>query len=689
MSLFPRFALLLPVVVLPLAARAQSSLPTLTQPLPVENFAPGGAAVTVDLRNYFSIPGVTGQVAQFDTAIGKFNVELLANDAPKTVQNFLAYLNAGRYQNTFIHRAVSGFVVQGGGYAAALPITHIATFAAVPNEFKLPNLRGTLAMAKLGSDANSATSEWFVNLADNRANLDNQNGGFTVFARVLGTGMTIADAIAALPRYNIGFDAATDAPSTPLRNVPANETNLRVDYLVTLNAVSIVPLYPDDNATAAVLSFAAENDNASVVSVAVSGSTLTLTPLAAGTATLSIRAADTNGNVASSTMAVTVAAAASAPAITSQPVSRTVAPDSTVVFTVTATGSPAPAYQWYRGTGLPGTGPGALIAGATDATLVLSGSTGANAALAGTYSVVATNSEGVVTSAPATLTVTSTNDPGRLINLSILTPLQSGEIMTMGTVLGGAGTSGLKPLLVRAAGPALARFGVNDYLPDPAMTLNTTTTDPATVVASNGDWAGAESLTAAFSSVGAFPYVDSSSKDAAIFQPNLSPGQFTVQVGDASGGRGTVIAELYDGTAPGTFSATTPRLINVSVRKQIGTGSTLTVGFVIGGSTSRTVLLRAIGPGLLAFGVSGVMADPTMTLTNISASPAVTVAANNNWGGTTPIADAARAVGAFAIGDTASKDAIILATLAPGNYTAQVSAVGTGGTAIVEVYEVP
>ena len=129
---------------------------------------------------------------------------------PKTVSNFLNYVeNANgvrRYDGTFIHRSVPGFVIQGGGYAydpglgafSANSAPHIQTDAPVINEFGRSNVRGTVAMAKIGGNPDSATSEWFINLADNSANLDNQNGGFTVFGQVLGNGMSIADTIAAL-----------------------------------------------------------------------------------------------------------------------------------------------------------------------------------------------------------------------------------------------------------------------------------------------------------------------------------------------------------------------------------------------------------------------------------------------------------------------------------------------------------
>jgi len=195
---------------------AQSTVPTLSQSLPNQTVALGASAVTVDLRNYFTIPGVTGQVAQFDTVLGKINVELLASDAPLNVANFLTYVNRSAYTNSIIHRSVSGFIIQGGGYLLqGTSINAITADAAVKNEFKISNTRGTMAMAKTSSGPDTATNQWFFNLADNSANLDNQNGGFTVFARVIGTGMTVVDAIAAVPTYDARQPICSTTPISP------------------------------------------------------------------------------------------------------------------------------------------------------------------------------------------------------------------------------------------------------------------------------------------------------------------------------------------------------------------------------------------------------------------------------------------------------------------------------------------
>ena len=381
-----------------------------------------------------------------------------------------------------------------------------------------------------------------------------------------------------------------------------------------------------------------------------------------------------NGSVTSA-LAMLTLASPNAPTFVSSPSPQVVATGSTVVFVATA--SYAPTYQWQRD--------GVALVNSTGRMLVISN---ASAADVGSYTVIATNAFGSVTSTAASLTVVNvaSADIGRLINLSILTGLAANETMTMGTVLGGAGTSGTKPLLARAAGPALAQFGITDFLPKPTMTLVNTSTN--TTVAANSDWGGSTALSNAFAQAGAFAYTSPTSRDAAIFISALPAGNYTAQVSGVGGVTGTVIAEFYDTTAASAITAATPRLINVSTLKEINVGTILTVGFVIGGQTAKTVLVRAIGPRLAQppFGLAGTMADPQLNLF----SGQTVIAANDNWGGDSQLSAASASVGAFAVTDADSKDAMLIVTLAPGNYTVQASGVNnTGGLVIVEVYEVP
>jgi peptidyl-prolyl cis-trans isomerase A (cyclophilin A) len=134
---------------------------------------------------------------QFETSHGSFTVELFPKEAPVTVENFLRYVDDGHFDGTIFHRIVPGFVIQGGGLSA--DFANRKTRAPISNEAKngLKNTRGTLSMART-SDINSATSQFFVNLADN-AFLDHspRDYGYAVFARV-SAGMDVIDRIAAL-----------------------------------------------------------------------------------------------------------------------------------------------------------------------------------------------------------------------------------------------------------------------------------------------------------------------------------------------------------------------------------------------------------------------------------------------------------------------------------------------------------
>jgi peptidyl-prolyl cis-trans isomerase A (cyclophilin A) len=175
---------------------------------------------------------------RFDTVLGNIDVELFDNIAPVTVANFLNYVDDADYDNSFIHRSVPEFIIQGGGYRFIENIiSPVLIEAPIANEFNLSNVRGTLAMAKLITDPDSATCQWFFNLVDNSANLDYQNGGYTVFGNVIGNGMDVVDAIAELDIHNLSSIH------------PAFSTIPLIDYaeplvaeqLVLISEISIIP----------------------------------------------------------------------------------------------------------------------------------------------------------------------------------------------------------------------------------------------------------------------------------------------------------------------------------------------------------------------------------------------------------------------------------------------------------------
>lgn len=176
-----------------------------------------------------------------ETDLGTVEINLYDNATPATVTNFLNYVNSGAFTDSIVHRSIPGFVIQGGGFITDInaQVSDITTNPAVTNEPVYSNVRGTIAMAKLGNDPNSATSQWFINLANNAANLDDQNGGFTVFGEVT-QGMDIVDTIAGLPRFDFG-SAFTDLPlqnyssADFTNNVPLDNT-----HLVIVTAVSVI-----------------------------------------------------------------------------------------------------------------------------------------------------------------------------------------------------------------------------------------------------------------------------------------------------------------------------------------------------------------------------------------------------------------------------------------------------------------
>lgn len=166
-------------------------------------------------------------VVEVRTVMGDFQINLFDEATPLTVANFLSYVNAGAYANNVVHRSEPGFVIQGGGFVntGTLPLDSVATGDPVTNEPVLSNVRGTISMAKQVLAPNSATSQWFINLADNSSFLDTQNSGFTAFGQVLGDGMSVVESIAALTRFNFG--GVVD--SIPLRDYTAEDFTNNVD----------------------------------------------------------------------------------------------------------------------------------------------------------------------------------------------------------------------------------------------------------------------------------------------------------------------------------------------------------------------------------------------------------------------------------------------------------------------------
>jgi hypothetical protein len=275
------------------------------------------------------------------------------------------------------------------------------------------------------------------------------------------------------------------------------------------------------------------------------------------------------------------------------------------------------------------------------------------------------------------------SNPGRLINLSARASVTaSPNNLVVGFVIGGAS----KSILLRGVGPTLSQFGITAPLSDPILQLFNSS---STMIASDTTgWGGSATLSNAFQQVGAFAYMSSTSLDEALLEPSLS-GLYTAQVSPASSSGGVALAEIYDadtGVPPG-------RLVNISARANVGAGQNMLIaGFVIGGQTAQTVLIRGIGPALANYGISNYLAQPQLTLFRTVNNNPVATAQNTGWStapNATKIAATSTSVQAFALA-SGSADCALLLTLPPGLYTAQVTTGnGASGVALAEVYLVP
>lgn len=356
------------------------------------------------------------------------------------------------------------------------------------------------------------------------------------------------------------------------------------------------------------------------------GSTGTLrgTPAAAGSYSASIYAyefTNASGDAFGPTVIrFTIAAAPNvAPAITAQPIAKAATAGETVTFTASASGSPAPSYQWRKD--------GADIANATSASLTL-----ANLQVgdAGSYSVFVSNSVGNVTSNAVPLTVSP------LVTGPTFTQQPSSQHVSPGTTV---------TFTASASGNAVAYQWKKDGVPISGATNSN--------LVVSGTNAG-------------------------------SMGFYAVTASDNSGSTDSTVAILTVATGG------TSRLTNVSTRGYLSPGAALTPGFVLKGTGSKALVIRAVGPALANFGLSGVLADPRMEIIPLGGSAAI--ASNDNWGGSTQLAASFAAVGAFPLTPATSKDASVVGALnstGVTGYTVRITSntAGAAGLALAEVYD--
>ena len=166
-------------------------------------------------------PAPSGPVVTLETSLGRIRIALNPEKSPKTVENFVQYVKAGHYDGTVFHRVIPGFMIQGGGMDAAMK--EKATKAPVRNESKngLRNRRGTIAMART-NDPDSATAQFFINVADNAAlDFGIRGAGYAVFGDVV-EGMDVVDRI-------VGVPSTTRAPHANVPVTPVTIKTARVD----------------------------------------------------------------------------------------------------------------------------------------------------------------------------------------------------------------------------------------------------------------------------------------------------------------------------------------------------------------------------------------------------------------------------------------------------------------------------
>ena len=555
----------------PLSIFAQNAPPIVAHQIADLTEYAGAAAVSIDLANAFSDPDVSDAV-RFSTVLGDIDIALFGQQKPITVTNFLKYVDQGNYfikgQSSFVHRSIAGFIIQGGAWIGtsnssngAIQPTGVATFPPIQNEAGISNKRGTIAMAQVGTDANSATSQWFINLADNGGspnNLDirsNNAGPYAVFGRIVNNTMSAVDAIAQVPAYDFS-GVHPSFKNFPLINYTAGSPVL-VENLVLIPSISHIP----------VLNLSVSTDNSSAT-VTLSGTKLLVAGKSVGTTHVTVTATDLDGASVSQQFAVNVIAA-----------------------------------------------------------------------------------------------------PGRPVNLSTRMQVGTGDnALIAGFIMSG---SAPKRLAIRAMGPST---GLSGAIVDPTLELH----NGGGTIATNNDWGTAPNKQDIID-LGLAPGSPTESVILTTVASDPNGVAYTAVMRGMFNTTGLGVVEVYDlDSGPGST------LLNISTRGQVGADpNALIGGFILGGSESKKILVRAIGPSLTAFGVPNALTNPTLELRDQNAT---LIDSNDDWMNSpqkTQIQNSGLA-------PTDPKESAVLQTLAAGQYTAIVHG-ANGGTGVgsVEVYQLP
>jgi cyclophilin family peptidyl-prolyl cis-trans isomerase len=558
-------------------APAQNTPPIVTNQIADFTEYAGAPQRSIDLTTAFADSDVSTAI-RLATVLGNIDIALFGPQKPITVANFLNYVDQGRYFKTdpsngqqasnFVHRSIPGFIIQGGGYLGTVEPAHpdraqptqVLFFPPIQNEPGISNKRGTIAMAQAGTNANSATSEWFINLADNGGppnNLDirsNNFGPYTVFGKIVNNSMTVVDAIAAVPRYNAGgppFD------TVPLRNYTSP------NFITVANFISIPGI-----SRISPLTFSVMSNNPTIADATVSGTNLLVAGHQPGSATFTVTATDFDGATVSQNFTVNVVAA-----------------------------------------------------------------------------------------------------PGRLVQLSTRMLVGTGD----NSLIGGFIMRGPSPkrLMIRAIGPST---GLGGALADPVLELHDHT---GALIASNNNWGDAPNRQDIVDTT----IAPASPNESAILTTQPSDANFVAYSAVVRGTNlttGIGLVEVYDlDSGPGST------LLNISTRGRVELDpNALIGGFILGGTESKRVLVRAMGPSL-APTVTDFLADPILELHDGNGA---LLDSNDDWGSSPDQAE----IQASGVAPTNSKESAVIKTLPAGPFTAIVRGVGnTTGVGSVELYQLP
>lgn len=605
---------------------------TVSSQIPTQSVTAGQTSAAISLGTYFNDPVVTGTAVVLTTPLGNVPLVLTDSETPKTVANFKEYITSGEYTNTIIHRSVPGFVIQGGGYTSSGSM--IQSFGTIPGEHDESNSTGTIAMA-LSTGPNSATSEWFINLADN-TELDNTSDGgpFTAFGSVVYNGMSVVDAIANLPVVDDTQNGAWNTIPVQSGTNGATVSTEPASNLVTTDP-EIIP---------GGLTYTASSSKPSLVTASINSSSgaLTLTSVGgSGSASITVTATDMGGGTASSTFTVNVPSAPTLPVVSIANASATASSSAQVVFPVTLSAASSSAvtldYALSAGTApasdFAATGSSLTIAaGSTTANIpvnILADSTGASETFSITLSSLSTDA--TFTGGAGTVSAT-----GTILPSGTITPAATTTSLTASTT---AVAEGAADTFVATVAPA-----TSGATPTGTVTFSINGTTLGSQSLANGtatltnilSTPGSQAITAIYSGNGT--YAASTSSAVTVDVDTLTP---TVA-------RNTIPSAVVAGApASGTFAVTATNntsstekglatfAVYASTDGEIDANSVLiasvkrSVNLKVGESITVPIPVKSLPANLSsgAYTLLGQTTDPSGDTSDAASGPSVTVSA--------------------------------------------------------------